>query len=245
MKPTLFMYAVRMSWTPMVELVKQMGTKQLIEVTRPETTSRGRQLDKRSNARIGITLKGKYLLRILDEMLRYLDDETPPYINPPLWLMRKALETKGFNFMGELEDLQAQNLLEAPSWLDDPTPFGAFKVDKPDDSVIPSNPKLSPSEKEGVIFTLTPVDALPPIRDYRPYKKAKDLIAGFTVIAHYDEDLGVGFEVKQAPVIALYCPECGYPAKSLRGLSIHAGRMHPDKKKEIMAVIARSHAKVA
>lgn len=234
MKPTLLMYAMRVSWKNLVGLIKMMAVKQLVTLTRPVGYGRGKYSkvwDRRSNTRIGISLKGKYILRLLDEMLRYLDDETPPQINPPLWLMRKALETKGFNFMGELDNLQKQNLLELPSHLDDPTPFDSVIVEKPDDSVIPDTPNLSPEQKQGVFFSLTPVDPLLPIRDYRPYKKTGELVACFTV--------------KQPPVIGLYCPECGYPANSLRGLSIHAGRMHPGKKKEIMASIARFHSKTA
>lgn len=225
MKPTILMYALRVSWKPMVGLIKMMAEKQLVILTRPAGYGRGKYSkvwDRRSNTRIGVSLKGKYILRLLDEMLRYLDDETPPMINPPLWLMRKALETKGFNFMGELDNLQNLNLLEAPSYLDDPTP--SVIVEKPDDSVIPDTPGLSPDQKQGVLFTLTPVDHLP-IRDYRPYKKARELVACFVV--------------KQPPVIGLYCSECGYPANSLRGLSIHVGHMHPAKKKEIMAVYAK------
>jgi hypothetical protein len=225
MKPTLLMYAMRVSWKNMVGLIKMMAVRQLITLTRPVGYGRGKYSkvwDRRSNTRIGISLKGKYILRLLDEMLRYLDDETPPQINPPLWLMRKALETKGFNFMGELDNLQKQNLLALPSHLDDPTPFDSVIVEKPDESVIPSTPDLSPGQKKGVFFTLTPDHPI----------QVRELVACFVV--------------KQPPVIGLYCSECGYSANSLRGLSIHVGHVHPDKKKEIMDGVARFYdAKVA
>lgn len=216
MKPTLLMYAIRLNWISMKDLVVQMNKKHLIDVLSPEQTSRGRQLDRRTNARISITLKGKYILRILDEMLRYLEDEAPPQVNPPLWLMRKALATKGFNFMGDLKNLQNLNLLEAPTYMDDPTPFASI-VEKPEDGVIPLAPTLSLDEKGGVLFSLTEKNPVPPIRDNSPYEKSRELAAGFTVINE------------------LSCPECDYPPKSLRGLKIHVGHMHPHKKEEIMA----------
>ena len=225
MKPTLLMYAVRLNWVAMKEVVVRMNEKQLIEVLRPERTRRGRQLDRRTNARISVTLKGKYILRILDEMLRYLEDETPPQVNPPLWLMRKALENKGFNFMGELKEMQNLNLLEAPSLLEDPTPFDSI-VEKPEDAVIPLKPASAEGE-EGVLFTLTTVNTLPPIRDYRPYEKTRALAAGFTV--------------RKRAEMGLYCPECGHHAGNLRGLTVHIGSQHPDKKREIRAMLNRFH----
>ena len=227
MKPTILMYAVRLNWTAMKETVKQMNTKQLIEVIEPERTRRGKPLDRRSRARISVTLKGKYILRLLDEMLRYLDDETPPQVNPPLWLMRKALETKGFNFMGELDNLQKLNLLEAPSYMDDPTPFSSPVVEKADESVVPIKPE-SPSleEKEGVIFSLTAVNVEPPIRNYSP------------ILYHGAEQLGARFIVQQPVVLGVYCPECGYKASGLRGLKIHIGHKHSDEKEKIMSVVA-------
>ncbi len=227
MKPTLLMYAIRLNWISMKDLVVQMSKKQLIEVVEPASTSRGKQLDRRTNARISVTLKGKYILRLLDEMLRYLEDEKPPQVNPPLWLMRKALETKGFNFMGELDNLQKLNLLEAPSYMDDPTPFSSPVVEKADESVVPIKPG-SPSleEKEGVIFSLAGVNIEPPIRYYSP------------VLHHGAEQLGARFIVKQPVVIGVYCPECGYKASGLRGLKIHVGHKHSDKKEEIMRVVA-------
>jgi predicted transcriptional regulator len=226
MKPTLLMYSIRLNWGAMKELVVQMNKKKLIKIVAPARTSRGRQLDRRTNVRISVTLKGKYVLRILDEMLRYLDDETPPQVNPPLWLMRKALQLKGFDFMGELKEMQNLNLLEAPSLLEDPTPLDLI-VENPDESVIPLKPASAEEEgKGGVLFTLTEVNPTPPIRDYRPYEKAKGLAAGFTV---------------RNAEVGLYCPECGHKAGNLRGLTVHIGSQHPDKKREIRVMLNRFH----
>ncbi len=224
MKPTLLMYAIRLNWGSMKEIVVQMNEKQLIEILAVERTRRGRVLDRRSNARISVTLKGKYILRILDEMLRYLDDETPPMVNPPLWLMRKALELKGFNFMGELKEMQNLNLLEAPSLMEDPTPLDSI-VENPDESMIPLKPASAEEGGKGdVLFSLTEKNPVPPIRDNSPYDKTKEVPAGFFV-----RKLEVG----------LYCPECGFKAKDMRGLKIHVAHIHRDKKEEIMTVVTK------
>ena len=219
MKPTHFMYSMNVSWRPMVKLVKFLNAKQLVEISAPEwLNKRKTKTDGRSNSRISISLKGKYMLRLLDEMIRYLYDEAPPMINPPIWLLRKALETKGFKFMGELERLDKLRLLVAPS--NDPTPFGSF-VEKADDSVIPTvPPSLSLDDRGDVIFSLAEAQSLPPIRDYSPYEKAVELIAGFLVRV-------------------LHCPECGHRPGNLRGLTTHVAILHPEKKEEIMAMVNR------
>ena len=220
MKPTLLMYSIRLNWTAMKEIVVRMNEKQLIKILEPVKTRRGRPLDRRTNARISITLKGKYILRILDEMLRYLEDEMPPQINPPLWLMRKALQLKGFNFMGELKEMQDLNLLEAPNLMDDPTPLELI-VEKPDESVIPLKPASAEEKgKGGVLFSLTEENPVLPIRDNSPYEKARGLAAGFTVRS-----------------MVRFCPECGFKPKDMRGLKIHVSHRHRDKKEEIMAVV--------
>lgn len=238
MKPTLLMYSVRLNWTAMRGIVEQMNQKQLVDVSRPERSRRGKQLDRRSNARISPTLKGKYVLRILDEMLRYLEDETPPAVNPPLWLMRKALQLKGFDFMGELKEMQSLNLLEAPSLLEDPTPFGAY-VENPGEDAIPLKPaSLTLDDAGEVLISITEAQPSPPIRDYRPYSGAKELAALFFVVNHAGGDLAAGFEVKGTYVPgSVHCPECGRPFWGLKALNTHVGRMHKEKKREIIAAL--------
>ena len=224
MKPTLLMYSVRLNWTAMRSIVEMMNKKQLVDVSRPERSRRGKKLDRRTNARISPTLKGKYVLRILDEMLRYLDDETPPAVNPPLWLMRKALQLKGFNFMGELKEMQSLNLLEAPSLLEDPTPFGSY-VENAGEGAIPLKPASLTLDNAGeVLISIVEAQPRPPIRDYRPYETARGLAAGFTVLHNLP---------------GLYCPECGLKARDMRGLKIHVGHKHRDKKEEIIATVVR------
>ena len=224
MKPTILMYAVRLNWGAMKDVVKQMNAKKLIAVTEPESTRRGRPLDRRSKARISVTLKGKYILRILDEMLRYLDDETPPQINPPLWLMRKALETKGFDFMGQLDNLQKLNLLEGPSHMDDLTPLDSIMVEKVDDIVFSVKPgSASLAEKEEVIFSLKAVNVKPPIHNR-------------SILRHGAEELRA-YLIVQQPLRGMYCPECGFNASGLTGLKIHVSHVHRDKKEKIMRLV--------
>jgi predicted transcriptional regulator len=225
MKPTLLMYSVRLNWTAMKHIVLMMAQKKLIDLHSPERSRRGRVLDQRTKTRISPTLKGKYILRILDEMLRYLDEETPPQVNPPLWLMRKALENKGFDFMGELKEMQDLNLLEAPSLLEDPTPPRS-QVENPGEGAIPLKPASLDKEEE-VLFSITEAQPPLPIRDNSPYEKARGLVGGFTV--------------RKRAKVGLYCPECGHKAGNLRGLTVHIGHQHPDKKREIRAMLNRFH----
>lgn len=225
MKPTHFMYSMNVSWRPMVKLVRFLNTKQLVEITKPEWLNRRKtKTDGRSNSRISISLKGKYMLRLLDEMIRYLYDEAPPMINPPIWLLRKALETKGFEFMGELERLDKLRLLVAPS--NDPTPFGSF-VGKPDDSVIPTvPPSLSLDDRGDVIFSLAEAQSLPPIRDNSPYTTAVELIAGFEVVGTFVPG-------------SIHCPECGQSFWGLKAVVAHVSAVHKDKKMGIIATLNR------
>ena len=220
MKPTLLMYSVRLNWTAMKNIVVMMAQKKLIDLHSPERTRRGRVLDQRTKTRISPTLKGKYVLRILDEMLRYLDDETPPQVNPPLWIMRKALQLKGFDFMGELKEMQNLNLLEAPSLLEDPTPLDS-RVENPGEGAIPLKPaSLTLEDGAEVLISIVEAQPRPPIRDYSPYEKSVELIAGFLVRV-------------------IHCPECGHRPGNLRGLTTHVAILHPEKKEEIMAMVNR------
>lgn len=105
MKPTRLMYALNMSWDPFRELLRALIERQLVEGIRPEGYMESRKSwDRRTKVLLEISLKGKYVLRMLDEFLNYLDDTDEPRINPPAWLMRKAFALRGFDLLPPPKD---------------------------------------------------------------------------------------------------------------------------------------------
>jgi len=230
MKPTILMYRMGVSWNPMVRVIKFLNRKKLVEIQRPEgfldDTS-----DKRTKALITTTLKGKYMLRLLDEVLTYLYDETPPQINPPAWLMRQAMINAGMF-------TPSDNLLTAP---DEATAFGALKVDNPhDESVIPLAPK-DLDQRKGRAFTLSADTILPPIRSYSPRHKSIQLRAVFLVsqIVHERgaEHLKGRFDVFHRKAGEVVCPQCGQGFWGMKAINSHIWQAHPEKKEEIKKLV--------
>jgi predicted transcriptional regulator len=206
-KRTNFMYALQMSWTPFTRLLDDLIDKKLVVKIDPfeyrkaisgQGRFRRRKVDGRTRYLVTITMKGHYVLRWLDELLKYIVDDSDPGIRPPLWILQTL-------FRHRIEDLK----------VDAPDPFTAMQ--RPLDVNMP-----------GLQFRLLPLYRL----------MTRDLLAKFVVaeqriIYNASNELIAEFEVKGKRRYHLFCPECGKKIASLRGLKIHIGRMHEEKKEEL------------
>lgn len=205
MKRTRFMYGLGMSWSPFLKLIEDLIEKKLIEKIDPteyrrSMTGKGKHrirykaVDGRTKFLVEITMKGQYVLRWLDGLLKYIADTSDPHVRPPLWILQTL-------FRHRIEDIQIEG---------DLNPFTAMQ--RPLDISMP-----------GLQFRL------PPVIPENP--------EAVSVINNTFNELLAIFEVKGRRRYRSFCPECGVEVSGLRGLKIHIGRMHEDKKKELWAQV--------
>lgn len=135
MKLTRFMYATNLSAFTMNELINEMLTRKLIREVEPrELRKMGHYApDKRTKVLYGITVKGSYVLQLLDELFKYIDSGDEPIINPPVWALRRAFDAKGITFEPpkEIKALISQEEAET------------VKVNEKDVIVITPNPQIT------------------------------------------------------------------------------------------------------
>jgi hypothetical protein len=101
------MYALGLGYLPTTRLIEELAEKKLIMILSPEEAAQRRRRllggrsrrwkDGRTRDYIEITVKGQYVLRWLDALLKYIDDTADPQILPPLWALRTL-------FRGRVED---------------------------------------------------------------------------------------------------------------------------------------------
>lgn len=182
LKRTPFMYSLNISYNTLNTLVDDMLEKGLIEKVTPKEALRREgahyktRVDKRIQYLVEITEKGRFVVRLLDEVLKYILDANPK-VRPPLRLLRE-------------------------------------------------------------LYRGTQIKSLPRLELFL-FHDGVDLPAKF-IVSHYKivnngfsngfRNLPAGFEIKKP---GLFCPECGGNVASLRGLKIHIGRMHREKKDEL------------
>lgn len=176
-KRTNFMYALGMSWSPCKKLVADLLAKRMIELigpleirrrNTPQGNVRRKDADGRTSSMIEITQKGRYALRWIDELLKFINSPDTD-VRPPLWV---------------LQSLYRGN-----------------------------TPQLGVHTRAELEFKLIPV-----------------YLAGSV-------DLAASFEVRRKSN-RMFCPECRKEVSGLRGLKIHVGKMHAEKKEEILAALA-------
>lgn len=208
MKRTPCMYGLGISWQAFRTWESDARQKKLIRrVNHEEMWERLKEdSDARTRYWLEITMKGQYVLRWLDELLKYISDESGPNITPPLWILRSL-------FRGRFNDMKFEDTLA---------------LDKPYTVEMPQ-----------LEFTLKPVSR--PLLDGEASLPAKFIILNPSqfsvkedVIVSWSEDLKATFFIGES-LRPWFCPECGTRVKGERGLNIHAGRMHPGKKDEILA----------
>lgn len=213
MKRTRFMYGLGMSWSPFLKLLEDLIEKKLVKKIDPteyrrNMTGKGKgrirwkKVDGRTKFLVEVTMKGQYVLRWLDGLLKYIADTSDPHVRPPLWILQTL-------FRHRIEDIQIEG---------DLNPFTAMQ--RPLDVGMP-----------GLQFRL------PPINTENP-----GAVSEYRVINNTFNELLAIFEVKgrkrgERRRYRTFCPECGVEISGLRGLKIHIGRMHEDKKKELWAKV--------
>jgi len=178
LKRTPFMYSLNISWNPLNALVEDMLEKGLIEKVTPKEALRREgahykaRVDKRIQYLLEITEKGRFVVRLLDEVLKYILDASPK-VRPPLRLLRKLYRGTQIKSLPHLELFIFNDHLDLP---------------------------------------------------------AKFVVSHYKIVNNGFRNLRAGFEIKRP---GLFCPECGGNVASLRGLKIHIGRMHREKKGEL------------
>lgn len=178
LKRTPFMYSLNISYNTFNALIDDMLEKGLIEKVTPrealrrEGARQNARVDKRTRYLVEITGKGQFVVRLLDEMLKYILD-TSPNVRPPLRLLKELYRGTQIKSLPRLELFIFNDELDLP---------------------------------------------------------AKFVVSHYKILNNGFRDLPAGFEIRKT---GLFCPECGRNIPSLRGLKIHIGKMHREKKKEI------------
>jgi hypothetical protein len=211
-KRTRVMYGLNVSWHAFKSFEEDAIRKNLLRRVRAEEIYERfkERPDGRTRYWLELTTKGQYALRWLDELLKYLADESGPDINPPLWILRTL-------FRGRFEQLG----------LPHPVLEGSHTV---------KTPTLE--------FTLRPIRTLFDADVSLPAKFIVLQPSQYAVveeeehepiIVSWTEDLKAVLFVRHPIKETGFCPECGKPVSGLRGLKIHIGHKHPEKKKEILS----------
>lgn len=229
MKRTNFMYALQMSWIPFGRLVEDLVSKKLAEKIDPYEYQRSQRssgnpnwrqkVDGRTKFLVTITMKGQYVLRWLDELLKYIQDSSDPHVRPPLWILQTL-------FRHRIEDLSVGG----------PNPFGVMQ--RPLDINMP-----------GLQFKL-----MPPVTAGERNLQAKFVIAEVRflgakitdpqdrIFTNWTEEISAEFILRRfKPPEYLFCPECGQRCRGIRGIKVHVGRIHEEKKVELIELAQSMH----
>ena len=202
------MYGLGISWQAFRTWEDDARQKKLIRrVTRQEMWERLKmESDARTRYFLEITMKGQYVLRWLDELLKYISDDSGPNITPPMWILRSL-------FRGRFNDMEFEKALK----LDQP-----FTVEMPRLELTLKSPRSlldGEASLPAKFILLNPSQFS--VRD--------------DVIVSWSEDLKAVFFI-QGISRPWFCPECGTGVKGEHGLKVHVGRKHPEKKQELLAL---------
>lgn len=214
MKRTPFMYGLGVSWHALLSFEHDARAKKLIRrVDHEEMYERLKEpLDRRTKYWLEITMKGQYVLRWLDELLKYIADDSGPGISPPLWILRTL-------FRGRFEDMKFEDTLK----LDQP-----YTVEMAQLEFTLRSPK-----------TLLDGEASLPARFIILNPSQYSVVDRGPIVVSWSEELKAVFFIRGKRLRRWHCPECGASVKNELGLKIHVGRKHPEKKREILDLVQR------
>ena len=220
LKRTNFMYALQMSWSPFIKLLDDLVEKKLVEKIDPYEYRksmaghggryRRRTVDGRTKFLVSITMKGQYVLRWLDELLKYIVDDSDPNIRPPMWILQTL-------FRHRIEDLKVDSI----------DPFTVMER------------RLEVAVGGGLRLSLMPpmragVKSLP--CSFKIVSRGSAMLPAKLVVR---QERSKHMPKSGLDTGSMFCPECGTRCSNLHGLKIHVGRTHPDEKDEIMSQINR------
>lgn len=215
MKRTPFMYGLGIAWKPLNAIEEDMFEKQLTSRVYPENFSRREQrkmgFDKRTRYLIELTMKGQYVLRWLDELLKYISEESGPNVRPPMWILRTLFRHRIEDYRSDLDPFTVMNR--------------RLEVDVSGIRLSLMPPRMTGAKSIPCSFRVGS-------RSLIVRSSSAQLLGVFELSTERSKHRPPGLDTGP-----MFCPECGTKCLSLHGLKIHVGHTHRDKKDEIMSKI--------